>query len=244
MQGNPLETLKHAIIVAGHAPYIATDFREPLADFSWVLSEGQKGEPRFYLDHIKRGVELVNSEPDALLIFSGGQTRESAGPRSEALGYFLLAQHVVGFGSASVPERATTEEFARDSFENVLFGICRFREFTGNYPEAVTVVSWAFKEERFSAHREAIRWPSDKFRFVGVNNPIDLATALAGEEGARADFAKDPYGTGAKLSLKRKQRNPMHRQDGYRISCPEVEALLRYASTMPFSGPLPWNNRD
>lgn len=39
----------------------------------------------------------------------------------------------------SVRWRAMTEEHARDSFENILFSVCRFRELTGTYPHNITV---------------------------------------------------------------------------------------------------------
>jgi len=32
----------------------------------------------------------------------------------------------------NVRERATSEEFAKDSYENLIFSICRYHEFTGN----------------------------------------------------------------------------------------------------------------
>ena len=35
--------------------------------------------------------------------------------------------------------RTLTEEHARDSFENLLFSVCRFRELTGTYPYNITV---------------------------------------------------------------------------------------------------------
>ena len=64
----------------------------------------------------------------ALLVFSGGQTRREAGPRSEADGYLALARAFGWWGWVEVAERATDEAFARDSFENLLFGLCRFKE--------------------------------------------------------------------------------------------------------------------
>lgn len=39
--------------------------------------------------------------------------------------------------------RALTEEHARDSFENLLFSVCRFRELTGSYPQNITVKPFA-----------------------------------------------------------------------------------------------------
>jgi hypothetical protein len=56
-----------------------------------------------------------------------------------------------------------TEEHARDSFENLLFSICRFYELTGNYPESITVVGFEFKKERFiKVHRAAARYAIEK----------------------------------------------------------------------------------
>ena len=43
--------------------------------------------------------------------------------------------------SDNVRQRTLTEEHARDSFENLLFSICRFRELTGVYPRNITVRS-------------------------------------------------------------------------------------------------------
>lgn len=40
--------------------------------------------------------------------------------------------------------RALTEEHARDSFENLLFSVCRFRELTGSYPHNITVKTFYF----------------------------------------------------------------------------------------------------
>jgi hypothetical protein len=37
-------------------------------------------------------------------------------------------------------DRVQTEEFARDSFENLLFSICRFRQVSQKYPERITIV--------------------------------------------------------------------------------------------------------
>lgn len=44
----------------------------------------------------------------------------------------------------NVRSRALTEEHARDSFENLLFSVCRFRELTGTYPQNITVSPYTF----------------------------------------------------------------------------------------------------
>jgi hypothetical protein len=62
--------------------------------------------------------------------------------------YLEAANAIEWFRHPEVTRRTILEEFARDSVENLLFGICRFRECTGEYPEHVTVIGWAFKSER------------------------------------------------------------------------------------------------
>lgn len=67
-------------------------------------------------------------------------------------------------------ERAHSEEYARDSYENVLFSLCRFFEITGRYPEKVTVIGFAFKEKRFKdLHRKAVRFPKERYVPVGLS---------------------------------------------------------------------------
>ena len=90
--------MEHLILVAGHAVYVAPDFARPEADESWLLQDFQRGEPPFYIEHIRRGVELTAADAGALLMFSGGQTRREAGPRSEAESYWRLAEHFGWFG--------------------------------------------------------------------------------------------------------------------------------------------------
>lgn len=243
---------ENLILVAGHAVYIASDFVDPTSDNSWFLQDFQRGEPRFYVEHISRGVTLAEADPRSLLVFSGGQTRRGAGPRSEGLSYWLIANHFGWWGNSNARHRTTTEEFARDSFENLLFGICRFREAIGRYPQRVTVVGWTFKKNRFDLHRKAIRFPESGFVFEGVNNPVDVAKAEQGEAKAVADFDADPYGNRESrgetengrfvkyLGDKRKDRNPFGRQHGYRTSCLELTELLDYRGLDPFSGVLPW----
>jgi hypothetical protein len=87
----------------------------PAADSSWYLQAFQKAEPPFYIEHIHEGVRLAAEDRKALLVFSGGQTRAEAGPRSEALSYWVVAKHFSWWHRASVELRATTEEYARDS---------------------------------------------------------------------------------------------------------------------------------
>jgi hypothetical protein len=226
------------VIVAGHA--VLLHFKNLAADSSWALLDFQRGEPRYYIEHVRGGVEAAAGDGESLLVLSGGPTRVDAGPRSEAQSYYEIARHYAWWGHAGVAGRTILEDFARDSFENLLFGICRFNEYAACYPERVTLVSWKFKEQRFALHREAIGYPAERFRYVGPNNPRDLDQALQAERNAIAAYAADPYSSSARFREKRQDRNPYRRQSGYAISCPELAALMRHEGPELYRGPWPW----
>jgi hypothetical protein len=232
--------LANLILVAGHAVYVGHDFLRPESDRNWFLQPFQRGEPPFYVEHIRAGVDLAARDSSSLLVFSGGQTRLEAGPRSEGQSYWNLADYFRWWSLPEVSERVTTEEFARDSYENLLFGICRFKELASHYPSSVTVVSWAFKEERFGLHRDAIRFARLRFAFKGVNQPEDLPAAQKGEAKAVAEFKEDPYGTAASLGKKRADRNPFNRCHSYASSCPELQEVLQHKGPQLYGGRLPW----
>ena len=164
--------LVNLLLVAGHAVYVGQDFLDPEQHRHWFLQSFQRGEPPFYIEHIRAGIDVASRDPSSLLVFSGGQTRGEAGPRSEAQSYWNLAEHFRWWSTPEISGRTTTEEFARDSFENLLFAICRFKEWTGRYPQKIRVVSWAFKERRFALHREAFcrisPYPGSCSELVGI----------------------------------------------------------------------------
>ncbi len=57
-----------------------------------------------------------------------------------------------------------------DSYQNLLFSIARFREYTGQFPDKITVVGYDFKRPRFEElHRTALRWPKYRFDYIGVD---------------------------------------------------------------------------
>ena len=68
--------------------------------------------------------------------------------------------------------RATTEDHALDSFQNVLFSLARFHEATGAYPARITVVSFGAKQQRFvELHARALRWPAPRRAKVWPERP-------------------------------------------------------------------------
>lgn len=235
MAGFPL------IIVAGHAICVCPE--RPLEDSSWVLLDYQKGEPPKYVEHIRAGVTAAASDPRALLVFAGGSTRTEAGPRSEGGSYWYVAEAADWFGFAGVRERAITEEFSRDSYENMLYSICRAKEFRGKYPEHVTFVSWEFKRERFELHRRAIGWPAKLFRYLAVNDPAAIEQARRAEAATRVGYEKDPYSGSPEFRAKKDARNPFRKGQGYLECCPELRELMAHSGPDWFGGELPWRER-
>ena len=85
-----------------------------------------------------------------------------------------------------LPSRTTTEDYALDSFQNLLFSIARFRAVTEHYPSKITVVGYAFKRRRYTElHSRAIRWPQNAgfWKYVGIDveDEGEKAEAMAGE---------------------------------------------------------------
>jgi len=244
-QKSKWSSLTHLIMVAGHAVFTSPNFARNLEDArSWYLEAFQYGQQKTFIEHMKAGIDLVAKDPNALLLFSGGQTREPAGPVSEAQSYWLVGHHANWFGHGKDIEwRISTEEFARDSFENVMFSICRFKEITGHYPTTITVVSFEFKRHRFvNLHRRALAFPEESFYFVGQNPSEETEHDYRqGEtENAVKHFTKDPYGCKPHLLGKKEGRNPFRREHAYLTSCPEMAGLLTFCGSDYYTESLPW----
>jgi hypothetical protein len=251
----------HLVIVAGHAVVrLAMLNRAATDDASWWLLKYQRGQgfPTIISSHVRKGLELAAEDPKSLLIFSGGQTRKDVGPTSEAASYYYLADtqgwipkdenNTPSTGDRTVRDRLFLDEFARDSYENLLFSLCRYREITGGYPEKVSVVGFDFKEARFvDQHRKAMGFPIENFHYVGLTPPegsgFDTKVAAAGEEKVVAAYAADPYGCTHSLADKRELRNPFLRSIPYEEACPELHNLVHWCGPGSFDrmSDLPWS---
>lgn len=167
------------------------------------------------------------------------------GPLSEAASYYYLAEEK-RWMSDNLKSRVYLEEFARDSYENLLFSICRFYEIVGSYPTKITVIGFDFKDHRFTdLHRAAIGFPIGNFTYVGMkpkNTNFLHSKAISGELIAASQFRKDMYGcSNPSLMNKRIVRNPFKRTIPYVLSCPDIKDLLTWCGPELFDWKiLPW----
>ncbi len=243
----------HLIIVAGHSVLISGDIEDAARDDSvWWLYDYQRnrGLPQAIVSHIQAGIKLALEDEKSLLVFSGGETRSQTGPETEGGSYFRVAdalqlwrgrdvfsndETIATNEASTVRARTATEEYATDSFENLLFSICRFREVTGTYPTKISVVSFTFKQQRFETlHAGALQWARNRFNYVGVDPPastgFNLEESTEGErKNSLVPFQTDPYGCHTDiLQQKRKERNPYQRTAPYPLTCPEMKQLLSW----------------
>ncbi|BEI82486.1 hypothetical protein CcaverHIS002_0303540 [Cutaneotrichosporon cavernicola] len=228
----------HLILVPGHAVWLGSDVGQVGEDGEWVLEGMQKGgSVGTYIKHIEKGANMAADDPNSLLVFSGGATRvQLTSPLSEGASYHRLAAAkglLDTTGSSThlpLSARATTEEFALDSYENLLFSMARFREVTGHWPSQVTVVGYGMKQHRFEQlHRGAIRFPADRFSYVGIDDMGDTRAHYEGElKYGYAPFLFAPSGCRPPLATKRANRNPFARYPPYHSSTPELAALLEW----------------
>jgi hypothetical protein len=217
------------IIVPGHGVCRLGRTRPKSAgrDDSWCGAHA--GEASLYIDHIRSGVELSHGRPASLLVFSGGQTRWSAGPRSEAQSYYEIARDHDWWGLPGVATRTALEEYARDGLENLLFSLARFREVTGDWPAHATIAGWAFKRERYYAYARLINLPDGRLEYVGVNEPPPpaLAAAIEGERTRLARLHGTTLAEALRVDDLRTRRDPFSRGHPYSAL---IDELCRYLS--------------
>jgi hypothetical protein len=187
------------------------------------LETGKTGEHETFLGHISAGIDSLTTGAEAgknLLVFSGGATKATLTPLSEARSYYNAAlalaiyngQHGGGDAAELFDEgRILLEEHATDSFQNLLFSIILFKHTTGHYPKDIRIITHAFKSRRFlDLHSPAISWPPHKIRVQGIDPVMSEAeyhdTVNGEERFGYKPFEEDPMGTGELLSRKRRQR--------------------------------------
>lgn len=200
-----------------------------------------------FKDHIIQSLKCLEEDQNSYLVISGGQTKREAGPISESLSYYQLAKKLVTSGGqisesgtsksndSDILDRITTEEFARDSFENVIFLICRYYEVFNKYPEKITIVGFEFKRDRFLKHHlvQAMKFPLRSVTYIG-NAPDPKENLEKYFEDLNQSefrfavryFQDDWYGKDQPLLKKKLTRNPFNRNHGYAESNPKLRLFL------------------
>ncbi|KAF6143920.1 hypothetical protein GIB67_001714 [Kingdonia uniflora] len=149
---------KNLVMVVGHSIYTTRNCGNVDEEDFWFLELylKHKGQAASFVGHIKEGTKIAARDDGALLLISWGKTRKDAGPRSKAHSYWAVVDSKHWSGKKEgVRWRTPMEEHVRDSFENLLFSVCRFKELTGIYPDNITVVSY-FTEERFGSSTDLL----------------------------------------------------------------------------------------
>lgn len=140
----------------------------------------------------------------------------------------------------NLASRITSEEFSKDSLENITFSICRFHQVTASYPKDISVIGFAFKANRFTQlHFPATVYPSAHIKYIPIADGVTDSIV----DGPYQTFKNDLYGCEGDLKEKREKRNPFKRFHGYEQTCPEMKDLLDYCGKEVFSGPLPWRSK-
>lgn len=108
-----------------------------------------------FFKHIELSLrELHENIPNSALVISGGFTKSSI-EKSESSSYLELAQTVGLLKNPyfKINTNIFIGEYARDSYENVLYSLCTFYKKFKKFPRKITIVGFDFKRERFlSSH--------------------------------------------------------------------------------------------
>lgn len=195
--------MKSCVILGCHAIYGTID-----GNTRWHGGFGYLGEPRLLTSQLLEALRLAVEE-ELMFIPSGGRTRPLLAevlPLSEAEGAIRFARELLG---AEFDERLKfcPEPWARDSFENLFYGMCVHRFINGNWPQEVHVVSFEFKRMRFAIAANALG-VSMKFHGIGQLDELVNRNAIVGEAGFLKAACIDPLLRGHEFEQKRRSRTP------------------------------------
>lgn len=124
---------------------------------NWLLEPFQKQSEDHisFFKHLELSLlELHNNIGNSALVISGGYTKDKI-EKSESSSYLQLAENV-GFLKNPYFRKNTNiliDEFARDSYENILYSLITFYKRFHKLPNKITIIGFGFKRERFlSSH--------------------------------------------------------------------------------------------
>lgn len=124
---------------------------------NWILESFQieSDDQISFLKHLELSLlELHENIGNSALVISGGFTKKQI-KKSESSSYLELAEKVGFLKSPYFKKGANIllDEYARDSYENILYSICTFYNRFNKFPQKITIIGFGFKRERFlSSH--------------------------------------------------------------------------------------------
>lgn len=217
---------RHPLILCCHCVY----------DGGEIYSEFPEDKP-VYEQQLRESVKCVQTQMHDLLIISGGYTKEEI-EKSEAQG---MVDWAYDLGLDLDEIIFILEEYARDSFENVLFSMCRFYKEYNQFPEGIGVCSWRFKEPRFTIFAEALTLPNYSFVSVGEKE-------ITWTESDLLEMVKDdPFQRNPDLVSKRQNRDPWEKGNPYakigifREMFETLDLMEKKGLTDPLLVNLPWD---
>lgn len=143
-----------------------------------------RGEDPLLEQQAREAFRIADRNGYAMLCASGGRTRPALPEVRNGLVTNSEGRGILQFARREGLQcgcELAAEEWARDSFENVFFSLLLFFRRFGRWPTRVGVVSFGFKQIRFSLTATALRLPA--FDFYGIGNlPADvLPNSIIGE---------------------------------------------------------------
>lgn len=218
-------------------PGDADRFSKVLDANNWILASFQKeSEDQFsFVKHIEISLlELHENIGDSALVVSGGFTKPEI-EKSESASYLEVAKSV-GFMKNPyfrIGTNILVEEYARDSYENVLYSICTFYHKFKKFPKKITILGFGFKKERFlDSHLATLGYEdADHVKYISVgpfypdklesmsdeiyNEKKDLfwkSLVKSEKKNALDLFKENPFGSyGSTLKEKKESRDPWNK---------------------------------
>lgn len=218
---------------------------------SWILAPFQveADDHLSFIDHVERCNTLIKKRSDdAVLMLSGGFTKSQL-ELSESRSYFNLGLQRGWFDESMLNKSIFLEEFARDSYENVLFSLIRFYKLFHKYPKVITVVGFEFKEPRFvELHLKTLGYTGDNVEYIGIGPDFPKQTKFetldeyttkkdnyfkdleeSEKEYAYNLFVENPFGSeGSKLHKKKISRDPWNKSNGIPVELKSSSEPLNY----------------
>ncbi|REJ95216.1 MAG: hypothetical protein DWQ34_06725 [Planctomycetota bacterium] len=178
---------------------------------------GRPGQEPLYEQHLRSAPKLAVQEGYDTIVVSGGRTRPQLPEVKEGLVVHSEAEGALEFirddAIDLLGRRLLPESFARDSFENLLFGLLAARQACGAWPDSIGFLSFPFKMLRMVSSAIGLG-VAERFHFHGIGGmaSTEYQSVVCGEvknlAAAVLPDLPDPLLRGSWFRQKRAERTP------------------------------------